>query len=189
MFSVPTALPTMAPTSAPTPSPVEPNVPTPSPVEATPSPVVSVSSPTALPTLAPVNTVVPTPQPTEEPSPGSCGNGQSQFQIQITTDQWVPETTWQLYEWTRGSSTVGALVVQNRNGGYPEGNTAYDAETTCIANDPSGENCYALRMEDSFGDGMCCRYGNGGYRVEIDGSFSFEGGKFAFFQWRAFCLP
>ena len=40
------------------------------------------------------------------------------------------------------------------------------------------EGCYDLTVNDSFGDGICCAYGDGSYTLEVDGVVVATGGDF-----------
>ena len=77
-----------------------------------------------------------------------CGSDCSLFtQLQVTTDGAGAQTTWEI----RSGSTVVC------SGGPCANNTSITANC-CLA-----AACYTLRVLDSFGDGMCCTNGNGGY--------------------------
>ena len=81
----------------------------------------------------------------------------------LTLDNYPGETTW---------------TVDDANGNTVLSGGAYAGsgvvvETGCIA-----EGCYTLTVFDSFGDGMCCAYGNGGYEFSIGGVVLASGGAF-----------
>lgn len=59
------------------------------------------------------------------------------------------------------------------SGGPYGGQGGTVVETTCL---PSG--CYDLTVTDTFGDGICCDYGDGSYTLEIDGAVVATGGDF-----------
>ncbi|MFZ1687640.1 MAG: T9SS type A sorting domain-containing protein [Flavobacteriales bacterium] len=83
---------------------------------------------------------------TSSPCSGDC----SLFtQLQVTTDGAGAQTTWEIRP--VGSSTPVCS-------GGPYGNNTTTSPTCCLA-----AGCYTLRVLDSFGDGMCCTNGNGGY--------------------------
>ena len=46
---------------------------------------------------------------------------------------------------------------------------------TCL----DGGVLYEFSITDSFGDGMCCAYGEGGYSIVVDGVTIASGGDFA----------
>ncbi|MBA4153973.1 Omp28-related outer membrane protein [Flavobacterium sp.] len=80
--------------------------------------------------------------------------------VKISTDQYGSETTWNL------KNSAGTTVAQG--GPYTDAGAAGvfpkpDVNLT-LAND-----CYTFSIIDSYGDGMCCSYGNGSYQVLANG--------------------
>ena len=51
---------------------------------------------------------------------------------------------------------------------------------------PSG--CYTIEMNDSYGDGLCCQYGQGYYRVIVNGRTLAEDASFGSRSRKEFCL-
>merc|ERR1712183_1164750 len=43
----------------------------------------------------------------------------------------------------------------------------------CLASDE-----YTFTITDAYGDGICCSYGNGGYKIMVDGTEVISGGDF-----------
>lgn len=86
--------------------------------------------------------------------------------IEIGTDAYGEETSWELY-----NQTTGQLFA---SGGNYTGNSVY-TEQVCV--DTSG--CYFFVIYDAFGDGMCCLYGQGFYRVRYNGTLIASGGSYA----------
>jgi len=81
--------------------------------------------------------------------------------VKVIIDRFGEETTWQLLD---GNSAVvtsgGPYLQQGANGAYPQPDVQL-----CL---PLG--CYTLVINDSFGDGNCCSYGNGSVSVvDADG--------------------
>jgi len=83
----------------------------------------------------------------------------------IKTDNYPHETTWTL------TNTVNGAVVKSV-GSYGLLNYSY-ASTLCLA---PGQ--YQIKLHDSAGDGLCCAYGQGFYRVVHDGRVLAKGRKF-----------
>lgn len=83
----------------------------------------------------------------------------SNITIQITTDQYGSETTWRL------RNSAGTIVSQG--GPYTDlsaaGTVVRPAVNVTLPND-----CYSFEISDSYGDGMCCAYGNGGYEIKAN---------------------
>ena len=83
--------------------------------------------------------------------------------MSLTLDNYPGETTWTLV------NADGNTVLSG--GPYAGGGVV--VESGCVA-----EGCYTLNVFDSFGDGMCCAYGNGGYEFSIGGLVLASGGEF-----------
>ncbi|MFK7746763.1 MAG: T9SS type A sorting domain-containing protein [Kordia sp.] len=77
----------------------------------------------------------------------------------ITPDSYGDETTWTLED---SNGTVvgsgGPYVTTGTNGTQPDEIT--DIPITLL------NECYTFTLNDSFGDGICCQYGAGTYRLE-----------------------
>ncbi len=96
----------------------------------------------------------------------ACGFNEDQVIINITTDNFPQESSWQLT-----NPADGSVYAEVNAGEYTSQNTMY-SDTVCI---PSNL-CTSFSMMDSFGDGMCCSHGNGGYEVVIGGNIVASGG-------------
>ena len=98
-----------------------------------------------------------------------CVEGESEVVVQILTDNYPGETTWTL------SDASGELLT---GGPYSASNTTYTA-SACIPNidEPS---CLQFVIDDSYGDGICCGYGNGDFTLLIDGVEVATGGNFGY---------
>jgi len=90
-----------------------------------------------------------------------CGSGLVELQVEIIPDQYPGETTWDVKD--GGGSTVAS-------GSNAQG------DTVCIP----ASGCYVFTIRDSYGDGICCGYGNGSYTVRFGGNLIASGGSFAF---------
>mmetsp|Transcript_12478 Transcript_12478/g.20460 ORF Transcript_12478/g.20460 Transcript_12478/m.20460 type:complete len:423 (+) Transcript_12478:143-1411(+) len=94
------------------------------------------------------------------------------FRLVFETDQYGIETSWELYE---GSHRVSENLIAN---GGPYGSAETYVYNYCLASQKS----YVLYMYDWKGDGLCCSYGDGWYKVtsrdiiihESDGKFGEE---------------
>ncbi len=94
--------------------------------------------------------------------------------LTINTDQYPGETTWEL---TEGNTTLAS------GGPYTSQFTTF-VETLCV---PVG--CYDFTIDDSFGDGICCGFGNGSYTLEdAEGNILVSGGEFNSSETTAFCI-
>ncbi|MEZ4789769.1 MAG: M12 family metallo-peptidase [Flavobacteriales bacterium] len=81
--------------------------------------------------------------------------------VKVNIDRYGEETTWQLLDDNSAVVTSGGPYLQQpANGTYPQPDVVL-----CL---PVG--CYTLVINDSFGDGNCCSYGNGSVSVvDADG--------------------
>jgi len=79
--------------------------------------------------------------------------------LSLTTDKYGSETSWTL---KKGTTTI------QTGSGYGN-NTTYNFNWSLAAGD------YTFTINDSYGDGMCCAYGNGGYAL-ADGCRTFKTG-------------
>ena len=108
----------------------------------------------------------------------NCGLNMVEVEIQLTTDTYASETSWQLIEVHTDS------VLFN----VPQGslsNSTFYSETFCLVNN----NCVSFVLYDSFGDGICCGYGIGSYSILIDGVEVATGGEFANVDVASFNCP
>lgn len=102
-------------------------------------------------------------------------SAQQLVRLDLRTDDYGYETYWEIIDdagiiWAYGGNE---LVGQN-GGGYriaapsnpgAYGNNQYISEVISLPAD----GCYKLRLLDDFGDGLCCDYGNGFFRLRQQG--------------------
>jgi len=79
---------------------------------------------------------------------------QIKFELNITFDDYPEENTWRILD-------INADVVTS-GGDYGDIGSETFTESRCLLKD----ECYLFEMMDEGGDGMCCRYGEGGYSLE-----------------------
>ena len=89
---------------------------------------------------------------------GSCCYS-SVLTIDITTDNYSTETSWQLID---ESGTIYASITA---GDLTSANSSYSWDI-CL----DDLSCYSFVISDTYGDGICCSYGNGGYTLTLDGT-------------------
>ncbi len=99
------------------------------------------------------------------------------YQLVLTLDDYGSETTWQVRR-------LGQII-------YTGGPYQDDLGGTQVVVDLCLEDgCYILEVEDSWGDGMCCEYGNGGWQLlGPDGVSVATGGTFTDSETEQFCTP
>lgn len=98
--------------------------------------------------------------------------------LRIVVDNYPGETTWAI------RNSAGTVVASGGPySGTPSGTTVNNA--VCLDN-----GCYTLTMYDSYGDGICCSYGNGSYALinNANGTTIVSGGQFASQDVKNFCL-
>ena len=95
----------------------------------------------------------------------------------INADNYPEETSWKLYD------NISNEVIST---GSLDSNTDYYSEDICV----NYESCFTLDMFDSYGDGICCGYGEGNFMMlNSSGSVIFENnGVFDNFTQETFCL-
>ncbi len=98
--------------------------------------------------------------PTISPTVFSCQYGKKSFELKLATDSYPSETSWTLH------SNYGEKVLEGYNRGVK----------TCIFD----EDYYRFTILDSFGDGICCSYGSGWYKVFYDDGLVHHGGDFEY---------
>ncbi len=98
-----------------------------------------------------------------------CPAGQWPVQIEITPDSYPDETTWNLF-------SDGIEVSNGNNLG----------DVVCV----DTAACIRFDIHDSYGDGICCAYGNGAYLISLDGTEVASGGEFTYLASHSFnCDP
>lgn len=107
---------------------------------------------------------------------GTCSDNAVIFRLVL--DNYGTETTWRLRN--------GAGSVVESGGPYEKGkNGTQIRDTFCL---PDG--CYTFEIFDSYGDGICCAYGNGVYSLTtLDGKTIKTGGSFGSSETTNFCVP
>jgi hypothetical protein len=89
--------------------------------------------------------------------------------VKITTDQYGSETTWDI------KSSSGTQIFSG--GPYADGSVSLQTPVTTTL---SQDVCYTFTIYDSYGDGICCSYGQGSYLVEDGNGYTLaSGGQFS----------
>ncbi len=94
--------------------------------------------------------------------------GQHNIAIELKTDNYGSETSWELINTITGATIGEGGPYTNVSGG-----TLYNFDF-----DVTGDECYSFYIYDSYGDGMCCNYGTGYFKVYYDSELVDEGGSF-----------
>ncbi|WP_299189834.1 endonuclease [uncultured Aquimarina sp.] len=110
---------------------------------------------------------------------GSTGGGSTtgDVNLRITFDQYPEETSWEI------SNSSGQVVFSGGTyGSQADGSTINLGRTLDVG-------CYTLVVKDSYGDGICCSYGNGSYELtDANGVVLTSGGSFGSQDTKSFCV-
>ncbi|MCB0615169.1 MAG: zinc-dependent metalloprotease, partial [Phaeodactylibacter sp.] len=110
------------------------------------------------------------------PTGDSCAG--QELALSIVLDAYGSETSWELRDSNNTILYSGGPYPNTTNGALVE-------QKFCL---PDG--CYTFYISDSFGDGICCNFGNGAYSlVDTSGAMIASGGNFGFSESTGFCLP
>jgi hypothetical protein len=94
--------------------------------------------------------------------------------LTINLDEYPGETTWEI--------NSGATIVAA--GGPYSGSFSTTVEDICLP-----VACYTITFFDSYGDGICCGFGDGSYSLTDDlGTVLVSGGEFLTEETSSFCL-
>jgi hypothetical protein len=100
---------------------------------------------------------------------GQCPAGQWPVDINIIPDTYPDETSWNLFS--------NGIEVASGN---------YMSSMVCV----DSSACIRFDIHDSYGDGICCGYGNGSYVISLNGNQVANGGEFTSLASHSFnCEP
>ena len=88
------------------------------------------------------------------------------IELNIVFDDYPTETSWEL------RNSLSEVIYSGA--GYSAANSSMSESFTLLAN-----QCYTFSINDAYGDGICCTFGNGSYSLSDD-SFTFGGGDYGF---------
>ena len=97
--------------------------------------------------------------------------------LNITFDNYPEETGWTLKN--SGGTTVASNSYSTSN---PDGSSVTETINSLASGD------YIFTMTDSYGDGMCCSYGNGSYTLSSTEGTIVSGGSFTSSDVTNFCV-
>ncbi|MAQ74948.1 MAG: sheath polysaccharide-degrading enzyme [Aquimarina sp.] len=106
---------------------------------------------------------------------GDCAS--DELTLTITFDNYPQETSWNVTD--GGGNVVASESYSTAN---PDGSTV----TETIENLAAGE--YTFTIFDSFGDGICCGYGQGSYTLSSANGTIVSGGEFDLSEATDFCV-
>lgn len=111
--------------------------------------------------------------PTTNP-PGDCETGN--ISLSITLDNYPQETSWTL------SNSSGTVASDSYSTANPDGSTVTETFMGLANGD------YTFTINDSYGDGICCGYGNGSYTLTGSSGIIVSGGDFGSSESTNFCI-
>jgi len=94
--------------------------------------------------------------------------------LTLLLDNYPGETIWTL----RNASGVTLY-----SGGPYSSAGSTVVETFCLA-----DGCYDFQINDSYGDGICCGYGQGSYDISVNNQSVASGGQFGSTDLKSFCV-
>ncbi|WNJ18993.1 M43 family zinc metalloprotease [Pontibacter sp. G13] len=114
-------------------------------------------------------------------TPGGGGGGggtceSNELTLTITLDNYPEETSWTVVDDNNTTVASGGTY-----GSFPDGSTV--TEDLCLE-----DGCYTFTIFDSYGDGICCGYGNGSYSLTDASGTIASGGAFGSSDATQFCL-
>lgn len=105
-------------------------------------------------------------------------HGPNQVTFNLTLDRYGSETSWLIRSGATTVASGGPYTNAAANGAYPQAPI-----TICLPN-----GCYELVVNDSYGDGLCCAYGNGAFTLTGASGTLATGGTFTTSSVNAFCV-
>jgi hypothetical protein len=107
---------------------------------------------------------------------GSCSCTDNAVTLTLKLDNYPEETSWTLTT-AAGSTVASGGTYGNQSPG------ATITENFCL---PDG--CYVFTISDTYGDGICCGYGNGSYSLNDANGALASGGSFSYSESTNFCV-
>ena len=102
---------------------------------------------------------------------GQCPAGQTEVTFELTLDRYGSEVTWEITG--QGGTPVyesgGPYTDQASNGAYPQPDVTF-----CV---PDG-TVLEVTINDDFGDGICCAWGNGSWALSVGGTELASGAEY-----------
>lgn len=92
--------------------------------------------------------------------------------VNITTDRYASETAWTI-------KNASGTTVASGGGNWQDLAATGQTVQTPVQVTLSANMCYDFEITDTYGDGICCQYGNGAYSVvDAVGTTLLSGGEF-----------
>ena len=101
----------------------------------------------------------------DKPAP-TCSGSKKLVTVALKTDNYPTDTSWKLV-----NQANGRLIDSASRSSYSRNEEV--EENYCL----NPNNSYRFTIKDSYGDGLCCKYGQGYYKISVDGREIISGGK------------
>ena len=125
----------------------------------------------------------PPPPSPPSPPPPDCSACTASAEVTLRFDEYCEETSWRL---AAASSSANRCEPQDGAGPGDCVDGALSART--VRGLCPGEE-YTFTILDSYGDGMCCQYGEGSYELTVEGEVIKTGGSFGGSEATDFTVP
>jgi chitodextrinase len=104
-------------------------------------------------------------------------SGTDRIKVIVKPDDYGSEITWSILDDNGNAVATG--------GPYADNNRRVKIKRVCLP-----EGCYTFRIEDEYGDGICCEYGRGYYRLKRSNNTLIVGGngQYGSFDEKSFCI-
>lgn len=104
---------------------------------------------------------------------GEANMGSANCTLTIVPDNYGSEITWEVKD--------GSGTTVYSGGPYTDGQTTPEVTQMTLNAD-----CYEFIINDGYGDGICCAWGNGSYTIESQGNTLITGGEYTDMEERLF---
>ncbi|WP_298517190.1 S8 family serine peptidase [uncultured Kordia sp.] len=110
---------------------------------------------------------------------GGSGPSCSNVSLSITFDNYPEETSWQI------TNSGGTVVASGGTYASQADGSTLNIDVGCL-----DDGCYDFTINDTYGDGICCSFGNGSFTLtnSDSGATLASGGSFASSDTTNFCL-
>ncbi|WP_420571380.1 S8 family serine peptidase [Kordia sp.] len=110
---------------------------------------------------------------------GGSGPSCSNVSLSITFDNYPEETSWQI------TNSGGTVVASGGTYASQADGSTLNIDVGCL-----DDGCYDFTINDTYGDGICCSFGNGSFTLTNNdtGATLASGGSFASSDTTNFCL-
>lgn len=109
---------------------------------------------------------------------GGGSSTDNTIHFNLTLDDYGSETSWELVD--------SANNILQSGGPFADGTSGTVTSETFSLED----GCYTIYVDDSYGDGICCQYGNGSFEIlDINNSqVGYSNGQFGNYDYIDFCV-